>query len=227
MDPIVLTHDLVPDESGLVTFQTPLAGIDADDTGMNCTTAAILWAPAVWEATMEEIIGITIYGCGVPGHPYMPLGSLVWPYGRTTDDPLEDAQFTQGGRLSDAQVASMVEDRRRLAALWLLSSQKNLTEPVVAHPPNRAVQRRMARLKNPLDPRVKIIQLRQRPSRDVGAPAPGTRTYRHRWVVDHYWRRPRGSEADAAKTEYVNGSLRGPAGAPFLAPAEPVKVWKR
>jgi hypothetical protein len=230
----LLTAELVPDRAGLVIFQTPLAGIDATGSGLNCRTGAFLWGPAVWEATGDEVIGITVYGLG-HGHrmPLSPLGSLVWPYGRRADDPLNDLADTwtdlhpdEPRQISDERASSMAEDRRRLAALWLLSSQPGLTQPSEPRAPSRAVARRAARAANPLDPRVRIIQLRQRPPRDRDAPAPGTRTHVHRWLVDAYWRRPP-NQPDADKTVYVNGSLRGPSGAPLLAPAEKVKVWKR
>jgi hypothetical protein len=228
----VLTHELVPDDCGMVVFQTPLAGLDATGSGLNCTTGAMVWGPAIWEPTREEVIGITLYGPGVAAkqYPLMPLGSLVWPFGRAVDDPLADLpDWTDGqGKLTDVQVASMSEDRRRLAALWLLSSQPGLTEPSEPRVPNRAVGRRAARARNPLDARVRIIQLRQRPPRDHDAPAPGSRTYVHRWITTGYWKQQHYGPGRALRRPiYINDHVKGPAGAPFLAPAESVKVWKR
>jgi hypothetical protein len=231
MPSAVLTPDLVPDAAGLVVFQTPLAGLDSTGSGLNCNTGAYLWGQALWENTGEPVIGITVYGPGAVDrqYPLMPLGSLVWPYGRSVDDPLTDAQFAQGGDLTDTQVASMCEDRRRLAALWILSSQPGLADPVEARAPNRAVARRFGRSRDGLDPRVKIIQLRQRHRpRDSEAPPPGTRTYRHRWIVEGYWRNQAyGPGYSQHRPKFIESFLKGPAEAPLLRPADKVKSWTR
>lgn len=224
MRPFVLTPDHLPDEAGLVVFETPLLGIDAEGTGFPTHTGAMLWGPAVHGPSREAMLSITVYA-PFPRPPHlMPLGSVSWPFGRSVDDGLYDLA-ADGVVSTDSRVASWIEDRRRLAALWLLSAQPRLVEPAPARVPNRAVARRAARAG--LDPRVRVIHLRSAVPRDPEAPARGTRTYRHRWTVDGFWRKWPNDPPESDRQVYVNPHIKGPAGAPFLHPADVVKVWDK
>jgi hypothetical protein len=153
------------------------------------------------------------------------MGMLIWPLGAGTDDRLDDAVWRRARepRLPETTVASMSEDRRRLAALWLLSSQPGLAtsiRKVQDRPSMRRAQRRG------LDPQVRVVQLRHGPPATEGH-RDGSRTYRHRWTVTGHWRNQAvGKEWSDHRPVYINPHLKGPADAPLLDTPK-VKAWTR
>lgn len=237
MPPLKLTASVLPDEAGFVFFEAPLAGIDADGTENQVTVGAYLWGRAVWEhpRTLKQrpVIGITVYGPGIMPKsftdvrstvPLMPLGGLVWPFGETCD-----VQWFDG----DARDQSMSEDRRRLLALWLLSTQPGLASNHLHEVPvrrSKAKRKRIAagKVQEPESP-VRVIQLRRQPPGDHDAPerAAGARTYRHRWTVSGHWRNQAfGPERSLRRPTYINPYLKGPDDAPLLK-SERVKAWTK
>jgi hypothetical protein len=227
LPPVELTTETPPDPVGLVVFERPITGIDSDGSGTRVTVAAMLWGPAWWQrpghgfqmGAVDETpcLGITCYRPIDVTPGLVPVGSLVWPLGEPTDCALSG---------EEAKDASMAEDRRRLAALWLLSSQPGLTTNVDAPLP-RHVVRRATRTGGP-PPRVRVVHLRQAPSRAHDGPGDGQgRTYRHRWAVAGHWRHqacgPRHSEH---RPVYINPYLKGPEGAPLVGRPK-VKAWTR
>jgi hypothetical protein len=226
LPPVELTAETAPDPVGLVVFERPITGIDSDGSGTLVTVAAMLWGPAWWQrpghgfqtGNVNEVpcLGITCYRPIDIAPGLVPVGSLVWPLGEPTDCALSGEA---------AKDASMAEDRRRLAALWLLSAQPGLTTNLEAALP-RQVVRRAARAGGPA-PRVRVVHLRQAPrAHDGPGDAPG-RTYRHRWTVAGHWRRqacgPRHAEH---RPVYINPYLKGPEGAPLVERPK-VKAWTR
>jgi hypothetical protein len=224
-----LTRERIPDLAGLVIFERLLIGIDAEALNVgDLHVAGYLWGPAVWAHNGDPCIGITVYG-SMPGRRLLnPHGGLIWPLGRSADDPLTDevyAKASDSRQFEGQRLASIAEDRRRLLALWLLSSQPGLTSSTMGVPGDRAATRRAQR--NGRDARVRVVQLRHRPASVEGESArqPG-RTFRHRWTVAGYWRRPPRSPLDADKSVYVNPFVKGPEGAPLLTSPK-VKAWTR
>ena len=229
-----LTAALMPDDEGFVVFEAPLAGIDADGTEHSVTVGAYLWGRAQWRnpitGRMRPVVGITVYGPGLmdlamPGIGIVhlaPLGGLVWPFGETTDVAYYDG---------DSHDALMAEDRRRLLALWLLSSQPGLALSVMhePHATSKAKRKRIAAGKVQPDPPVRIVQLRRQPQGDAGAPerTEGARTYRHRWTVGGHWRNQAfGPAHSQRKPVYMNPYLKGPDDAPLLTSTR-VKSWTK
>ena len=165
-DDVPLSVDLIPDKAGLVVFEAALAGLDAENLGLGAVAVgAMLWGPSLWAGAPAgtQILGITCYGPNEPPlSTLIPLGSLIWALGRTTDDPMHDMIDSDGGspRLTDEQCASMAEDRRRLLALWFLSTQPGLA--TTTQHVDRAVARRAERAGQAV-PSVRVVQLRQRP----------------------------------------------------------------
>ena len=236
MPPLKLTAALMPDEAGFVFFEAPLAGIDADGTENTVSVGAYLWGRAMWEhprtRKQRPVIGITVYGPGLMSKsslsdmlgpvPLMPLGGLVWPFGETCD-----VQWYGG----DPRDRSMSEDRRRLLALWLLSSQAGLTSNTVhqAQQTSKAKRKRIAAGKVQPDPPVRVVQLRRQPAGDRDAPerSAGGRTYRHRWTVSGHWRNQAfGPQHSLHRPLYINPYLKGPDTAPLLK-SERVKAWTK
>lgn len=153
----------------------------------------------------------------------VPLGGLIWPFGESCD-------FQAFG--GSARDDSMREDRRRLLALWLLSSQPSLTSSVLAHQSqvtSKAKAKRIAAGKVRPDPPVRVVQLRRQPQPDHDAPdrPEGGRTYRHRWTVSGHWRNQAvGPARSQRRPTYINAYLKGPDDAPLLG-TERVKSWVR
>lgn len=224
--PLRLTSSVLPDDEGFVWFESPLAGVDADGSDHAVTVGAYLWGRAEWENPRTKkhrpVIGITVYGpgLGVVDVPLMPLGGLVWPFGETCD-----VEWFGG----DQRDQSMIEDRRRLLALWVLSTQPGLTSSVLheATSHSKAKAKRIAAGKVQADPPVRVVQLRRQPKADVDAPErrSGDRTYRHRWTVSGHWRQQAfGPAHSLRKPLYINPYLKGPDDAPLLK-SERVKSW--
>jgi hypothetical protein len=219
-----LHHSLIPDLSGLVVFESPLEGIDADNLGAGPVhVGAMLWGPALWERDGSPILGVTVYGPHVARPWLLPLGGLIWPVGASCDDALNGEQWGEAV-LPDYAVASMVEDRRRLLALWLLSTQPGVATTTTTRPA-RAVARRSARAG--LDPAVRVIQLRDARPANVAESYDSARQYHHRWVTSGYWKMQHyGPGAQLRRPVYINAHLKGPKDAPLLDTPK-VKAWTR
>jgi hypothetical protein len=220
----------VPDLAGLVVFGKVLAGIDAENLGVGeVNVAAMVWGPARWETTGDLCLGITCYGPPVVGQDtLLPLGGLIWPFGRSPDDPLADETYSGracgDGPLTDVAVASMVEDRRRLLALWLLSTQAGLATSTRAVP-GRAAARRAQR--SGRDAAVRVVQLRHQPPPLASTPVGPGRSYHHRWAVAGHWRNQAyGPKRGLRRPTYINPHLKGPEGAPLIDTPK-VKAWTR
>lgn len=218
-----LRPSLVPAEAGFVVFERALEGIDADGYGLGPThTGAMLWGDARWERTGEPILGVTVYGPLRAGGVLAPIGGLIWPFGRTPDDSLNDMESSESD-LSDTAVASMAEDRRRLLALWLLSAQPGLATSIRSVQ-DRASARRAKR--TGVEQAVRVVLLRRRPPATEGQEFTG-RTYRHRWTVTGHWRNQAVGEGwSEHRPTYINPHLKGPGDAPLIRSPK-VKSWTR
>jgi hypothetical protein len=221
----VLHPGLVPDVEGLVIFEEPLVGIDADNLNLGPVhVGAMMWGRALWARDGSPILGVTVYG-PLRYRPWLaPLGGLIWPFGRSMDDALSTDEWG-GDNLTPVQAASMAEDRRRLLGLWLLSTQTSLATSIRG-PQGRAPTRRAQRAG--LDPLVRVVQLRTRPSGGgEGITAADGRVYRHRWTVSGHWRnQAHGHRYSEHRPVYINPYLKGPEDAPLLTTPR-VKVWTR
>jgi hypothetical protein len=216
---VELTRELCPDPEGLVVFERCLIGLDAEGSGAAVATGAMLWGRAKWLNPWGPPLpglGVTIYRPVLrAGLAMMPIGSLVWPLGFAADYPLAGDPATD---------ASMAEDRRRLAALWLLSAQPGLATTTEAALPRHVVRRaqRAGQL-----PRVRVVRLREAPGDHRGAQSEGGRTYHHRWAVAGHWRQQAwGPRHSQRRPTYINPYLKGPEGAP-LVDRPVVKAWTR
>jgi hypothetical protein len=218
-----LTREVVPDMAGLVIFERPLAGIDAEGAGVgDVQVGAMLWGPARWDRDGSAILGVTVYGCMPARSPFMqPLGGLIWPLGRTMDDSLSDDNWG-GDFLTDIAVASMAEDRRRLMALWLLSTQPGLASSI-AKVQDRASARYAQRTGR--DATVRVVNLRGGPPATEGTERAEGWHYHHRFVVAGHWRNQAfGPAYSQHRPVYINPHLKGDG--PLLTSPK-VKSWTR
>ena len=217
---VELAAEMLPDSVGLVVFEVPIIGKDGRDSEVTVTVGAMLWGPVMFEGTTDHpwpeprrCLGISIYS-PLGGHPQLlPTGTCVWPFGEPPDfaltgDPHRDA--------------SLAEDRRRLLALWLLSSQPGVATETEAVLP-RHVARRAARAGQE-PPKVRVIHLRHI---EGGGQEAGDRSYHHRWLVSGHWRQQAvGPGHSQRRPTYIHPHLKGPEGAPLLPPTT-VKAWTR
>jgi hypothetical protein len=194
-----LNDDLVPADYGLIRFARPLMGTQSD-TGESISTHAIVWGRRTrkrdnfasilitsyeFKAKGEEM-GNAVYGyTTAPQDMWAPTGSTTWTWGVNTDEVA-----WQGFEGQDVRNDSMAEDRRWLAATWLLASQPLAAS--VTHKAERSVGRRSQRAN--VDSDVRVVDLRPRPRREPGDGEDSQRKeHDHRWIVggpngDGFWR---------------------------------------
>jgi hypothetical protein len=222
-DDVPLTRSLMPDYSGFVVFEKALSGLDAENLGVGkLLVGGMVWGPAHWPDG-TPLLGITVYGPVTHSPNLIPLGSLVWPLGRTTDDPLDD-MGQKDHKLTSDQVASMAEDRRRLLALWFLSTQPGLA--TTTHQVERAAARRAQRAGRTA-PSVRVVRLRQRPPQQPHSLDESGRTYHYQWTVSGHWRNQAvGPQWSGHRRMYINPYLKGPEDAPLVKTPK-VKAWIR
>jgi len=237
MPPATLTREFLPDEYGMVFFERPFTGLDADadNTGnINVTLDMVTWGvgtvaggPALsmvaWcHMADERLIGPSPDGKFaidvLPG-VILPLGRSDWPLGHDTDQELPDIA-------SDAAMASVIEDRRLLAALWQLSSQPSITATEDT-PPDRATRRRLERRGHAV-PDVRIVNLaaRHRAVSEGSSGSESQREYTRRWMVEGHWRQQAcGPQWSQHRPTYIAPHIKGPEDKPLVL-RDTVKVWR-
>lgn len=217
MPPATLTLDLMADTTGFVFFDASITGHDADHEDAEIPVDCLLWD----RRNIRDHDAVSIIAwfhdrdLGVP----IPLGRSDWIIGTDTD-------HRTPGIPSDTAQASIVEDRRLLAALWQLSSQTSITETVEAAP-DRATQRRLARRGHEV-PNVRIVNLasRRRAQGGQSGDTEASREYQRRWIVDGHWRQQAyGPQWSQRRPVYIAPHIKGPEDKPLVTP-EPVKVWR-
>jgi hypothetical protein len=265
-DDTVLERELVPQRSGLVVFEKPLVGIDAQrDSAVRVD--AMCWGP-VRLAKLQNVIG----GAVVPITPLHLLDAVgMVSYSRhNADEGLSSdalmhalntgaidqavAEDRGGGEFSlhgdiwawlgrgdwlfdtsinhretpytDQAFASITEDRRRLAALWLLLSQPGMVSMSVSS--GSRGERRRAQRGGSAAPDVAIIDIARRhasaTAADVGPPT--GRHHHVRYPVSGHWRQQAYGEARAyRRPTWIAAHWRGPDDAP-ISNVEHVRVFR-
>ena len=240
-----LSRQLLPCEDCLVVFARPIQGADAE-SGEPILVDAFCWGAGAklpdWETgghrpgiiatayrrvrfedglTPSEIAHATVIdsvrqqgfvGPGtytLKGEMWLPLGRTDWRFGDDWSVQLSDA-------ITALAAASLSEDRRWLATLWLLATQPNvvdLTDQVPTRPERRRAQRA-----NLSDPLVRVVALRRSVYEGAEAsrePGPG-RTYRVRWPVRAHWRNQAYGPGRAyRRPTLIAPYIKGPEGAPL------------
>jgi len=143
------------------------------------------------------------------GEVWAPLGRADWIMGREVLDRHE-------GIDSDQAHASMVEDRKRLATLWLLASQPGIASVRQEHG-DRAHQRREKRAGREPQPITIVTLPKARAARSEEPSVPTGRHLTVRFFVEGFWRnQPYGPERAYRRPTWVHAHWRGPADAPVV-----------
>lgn len=260
-DTTVLERELVPQRSGLVVFEKPLGGIDAQRQS-NVRVDAMCWGP-VRLAELQNVIG----GDVVPIQPLHLLDAVgMVSYSRhNADEGLSPeslmhvvntgainqasadylgglhgdiwAWLGRGDWLFDTHVthretpytdqafASITEDRRRLACLWLLLSQPGMVSMSTSRGPRG--ERRRAQRQGVSAPDVAIIDIAHRHRSAAAADvAPTGRHHSVRYPVSGHWRQQAYGEGRAyRRPTWIAAHWRGPDDAP-ISNVEHVRVFR-
>jgi hypothetical protein len=232
-----LTHELIPDEAGLVVFASPITGTQAD-SAEPIETHAMSWVvgnvgdgrEGIHITTYSHVrkgqrIGNTRIGYKESEFSYWnPSGTCNWILGSDTD-----AASFEGFNDDDVRRASMGEDRRVLAALWLLAAQPLAENTIKAATHNKAKRRRLADAGINASNDVRLVNVRRRRTEATGAQQGSGRTYSHRWKVGGdigFWRQQAcGPQWSQHKPIFIEPYEAGPKDKP-LRVTEVVKVVK-
>lgn len=155
------------------------------------------------------------------GSTWVPLGRSDWPVG----DKLGQAPYT----MDDHTLASYVEDRKVLAALWHLLHQEGIAQQEVRRSP-RPTERRTKRAN--IDPQlaeVRVVVLRklERTEAEPDGDEHAKREWSHRWLVSGHWRwQPYGPKRSLRRLTYVRPHVRGPEDKPLKLKTV-VNAWTR
>jgi hypothetical protein len=221
MPPTTLTPMLMRDPVGLVCFERAIAGLDADDPERPPVMVDLYqWDRRTVEG--QDAVSIITWHYMADTGVTVPLGRADWVMGTDTDHRIVSDRTT----VSDDAHASIVEDRRILAAMWQLSSQPNITDTTDAEP-DRATQRRLSRRGHAVPP-VRIVNLAARHGahRTESEESEGGRTYTRRWIVEGHWRQQAcGPQWSQRRPTYIPAHVKGPTDAPLVT-REAVKVWR-
>jgi hypothetical protein len=149
---------------------------------------------------------------------WLPLGRTDWPNGFDTEGEFAPPNFTQ------VQLASIIEDRRWLAAFAILSQQTNVTHTRVVETEKYAAKRLRRRKITP--PKVRLVDIHKPKS----APSGQTRDvhWTKRWLVRGHWRQQAyGPGRTLRRPLYIQPFVKGPEDMPLEVSPEIVKVWRR
>ncbi len=124
------------------------------------------------------------------------------------------------------EVASFIEDRRVLAALWTLVMQRGIAETTMAYSDRAAVRRTLRAGLAKSDSEIRIVKLRKLDRTYSGEGPPGGH-YSHRWVVSGHWRRqPCGPGRKDRRLTFIPPHVKGPEDKPLVV-KEQVNAWVR
>jgi hypothetical protein len=230
LPPTTLTPELLPSKCGLAVFATPLTGMSADETTIDAVMGvpldeqvpphspvevhALLWGDSETikvRVDRREYVGIAIYRAVEDNGSQMwvPLGRTDWIYGDDTEEPTDPALVGH-----DLRLASMAEDRRWMACLWLLASQKRVGEQTVI-PPDRAARRRSAREGRSAE--VRLIDVRHKAEAAAGDGEGRAVEWSHRWLVSPHWRQQAyGPGRTLRRPVFIPPHIKGPQDKPLV-----------
>lgn len=174
-------------------------------------TGAILQASPGW----IDLTGDNAFA-RLHGDIWLPVGRADWMVGCPLTHKHHPA-FT------DTQLASIIEDRRRVAALWLLITQEGLTTQTTDHG-SRGERRREQRAGYAPSP-VVIVDVRRSPrSSSSSGDDAAERRMKVRYLVSGHWRRQAyGPKWSQRRPVWISPHVRGPEDAP-LSKVERVRV---
>jgi hypothetical protein len=214
---VTLTEDLPPEPDGLVLFEHTMYGQDAEAPDRQVAFHAVQWYTShlsILDGGM--CVSITAWQQATDGL-WTPLGRSDWPYGWDVDQPIPPENH---GYDNPTRNASIIEDRRLLATIWLLSRQTRAVE-VTDFKHDRASVRQYTRKRQAV-PRIKVIDVRA----PKGAPSGESRNveWKHRWLVRGHWRQQAfGPNRQYRRPQWIAPFSKGPSDKPLLIHDEVVK----
>lgn len=228
-DDVRLDELPLPADEGIVVFEKPWLGADANDPEKKIEVSALLWGKGKIPP---------LPGRGPDRVPTLAVASYAWcpdervpvwaPYG-WSDWPLDDRLGETPWEMEERRAESFLEDRRVVAALWTFLSQPGIAT-ITRHPGERQARRRSQRagLPDPEAAAVRIVRLRQPEGPESGRDGEGEgREYHVRWLVSGHWRhQPVGPGRAERRLTFVRPHVKGPPDAPFRTPRT-VKAWVR
>jgi hypothetical protein len=235
----MLEPELVPRGSGLIVFGSSLSGIESHTGDDSVRVDALLYGPvelppykvgqspmaALAIASYHRIVDLlnaderAEFGalCGQHGDLWVPLGRSDWVLGTRLDD--QHAPF-----IPPPSLASMIEDRRRLATLWLLTTQAGITD-TTEYVPRPLIRRRAARRGAP-SPTVQVIDVKHRSTSGNSGPGDEHRRITVRYLVSGHWRNQAyGPGRQYRRPKWISSHWRGPDDGP-ISSTKKVRVWK-
>lgn len=199
----------VPDPSGLLFFAKPMPGIDTFRPDTPMYISAMQWFPAM-RPTGEHILAIAIWTQAVNTFKLWGMvGINYWPL----NEPLSNGWSVPADEEAGRGVESGDEDRGRLLATWLLSTQSNVSTVENMHA-DRATRRRCQRAGLPST--VRVVNLR-RPKSHSNGDGSTTVDWSHRWIVSGHWRnQPYGPQRSLRRPVWIAPHIKGPEDAPLI-----------
>lgn len=219
----VLNEALLIDQAhtcGLVWFEESMMGTDAH-SGVPIKIDAMLWNPIKYPYQGNAVpgIGLSWYQFDPDPDVLLPLGRSDWLLGsRIDDDATVQLGLAEGFVLPEWEESyreAAIEDRKALASLLALCTQRNLS--TVEHDSlDRATRRRREREGRPAST-VRIIHLRAPQSHSDDSGEKTERNYTHRWIVDPHWRQqPYGPNRSLRRPQLIPAHVKGPKDAPLI-----------
>lgn len=179
----------------------------------------------IWSFATEAINrvddGLIIHPFGICEHKRIdPRGQYIWPFGATIQEWLQEFLPTS---YELANVPHEDSDRvfERWLGLFLGSFFTFLQEPLVETDKRiipRALQRRASKV-TPVDPVVRVIQLRSRQN-EIGKPDGESTSveWASRWVVRGHWRNQWYPSQETHKPVWIAPYVKGPDDKPLKPP---------
>lgn len=147
----------------------------------------------------------SLHGC-----EWLPLGRSEWPVS-------DELGVPPLNRMPDHQVASYLEDRRMLAALWTLLAQEGIAQTQVQRPERQAVRRTMRAGLSSAIAEVRVVNIRQTRGHSAGGGTSEQRDWSHRWLVSGHWRhQPVGRRRQDRRLTWISPHVKGPADKPLV-----------
>lgn len=209
----------VPDPYGVVFYERPLAGVESE-SGQREYDGPLLLNAMSWNATSARRDGRGVlmayswvnFRSAPPGAPknavlgWKCIGVTTWDTGTGITEVRED--------YSEAHTASVIEDRKRLAALWLLAGQETIC-PRASEPVDRHAGKRHVRAGLEI-PTTRVLRLRHRRPQREGEAAMEHRDWTHRWVVSGHWRNQWLPSEDRHRPTWIAPYVKGPEDKPLV-----------
>lgn len=226
----VMVADVPRPLSGIVMFSETVVGHDAQNPEGNVNVQGYMWADGGVEfgtpryPVRRECLMIGALGWLPPEKQAIVDASLgrtstspvLVPMGRSEwvpEEPLSD-MIDFGHRLAGpdpvTKIASAVEDRRLLVALFTLIRQERHVEATAWVPHNKAARRRYKGAD------LTVVNLRRTSNPDAGRHTSGGQLTHRTWVNPYLRMQPYGPGQSLRRLQLVDGHIRGPEDSPLV-----------